>query len=290
MYVRGLCFATLSALCFTLMGVVVHDLKGDFNAYELTQFRTIWLVLLLLPFAFREFLGSFRLSSYAVWLRALLGGIGLILNYTSLQLLPISTASLLIAGLTTIIVTLGEWLIFRNQMGQRKVIGVLIVFLGLVTYYHEATFEMDRYLYLYPLFGAIFSAGAFLSLKKATNAASTSGILFILSLVTLLIASCFSFDLNKISSSFYSYNIRVLVALSFLTQVFLVLSYRHIQPSDATVASQTAVFWCLLIDVFWNGKPIYYVDIVATLAIFCGIYLIAKVQRIDSHTCEPPQT
>lgn len=287
MYVKGLCFATLSALCFTLMGVIVHDLKGDYNAYELTQFRALWLIILLLPFALREFIRSFKLDSYAVWMRAILGGIGLILNYTSLQLLSISTASVMIAGLTTIFVTLGERIIFGSEISQSKVIGILVVFIGLLLYYNEATFEMDRYLYLYPFFGSIFSAAAFLSLKKATTVASTSGILFILSLVTLLIASCFSFDLDKISSSFYSGNILVLAFLSLLTQVFLVVSYRHIQPSDATVASQTAVFWCLLIDVFWNGKEVQFVDIMATLAIFFGIYLIAKVQRFDNRICEP---
>ena len=275
MNLKGFSFASLSALCFTIMSLIVHDLKGLFSPYELVQFRTIWLVLLLLPFSFRAFMKSFERVSVPVWSRALFGGIGLILNYSALQLLPVSTASLLIAGLTTIFVCLGESF-FRQQSLSAKYRGLSLVCLGLYLFYYDATFISDQSLYLYPVAGAFFSALAFLSLKKASHVASSNLILFVLSLVTFLIASCFSHDWQRIGLQIYDREIIAVVILSFLTQYFLILSYRRMPATDATVASQTAIFWCLLIDVLWNDKSLRLSDLASTFLVFFGIYLTAK--------------
>ena len=126
---------------------------------------------------------------------------------------------------------------------------------------------------------AFFSALAFLSLKKASHVAPSNLILFVLSLVTLFISSCFSQDWQRIRLQIYDSEIIAVVILSFFTQYFLILSYRRMPATDATVASQTAIFWCLLIDVLWNDKVLRWSDLTSTSIVFLGIYLIAKSKR-----------
>ena len=228
----GCLSATFSAISFSGMVFIINDIKETYSAIEITFFRTFSLVVVIFPYLKLKQIAAFRGLSKYIYLRAVFGSLGLIFNFISFQKFPISLASFLISSMTLLFTVMGGALVLKETLSFKQVLGVVGCALAIYIYNGTQIYQIDHNMILYPLFGSLFSAAAFLSLRKVANKHHFLTILFFLSLVSLTF-SCILSDLRGFTKiSWQDIRLYEIVVLGFSTQYFLTASFKFLYQTE----------------------------------------------------------
>ena len=183
--VAGALWMVLAGLLFVIVAVIVRHLGSDMPAVEAAFIRYVIGLLLLMPVLLRMnwrrvFEGNLGLYAW----RGLAHGIAVMLWFFAMARIPIAEVTAI--GYTTpIFTTLGAILIFRERIRIRRVIAIIIGFVGTLIILRPGliTIEIGS---LAQLIAAPCFAVSFLFAKKLTNTESPGDILVMLSIFCTL--------------------------------------------------------------------------------------------------------
>ncbi len=185
---QGVCWMILTSFLFVGMTGIVRHLGSNLPAIEAAFIRYILGLLLILPVVLYNWPG--RISSLAIKLysfRGLVHGVGVMLWFYAMARIPIAEVTA-IGYVSPIFVTIGAALFLGEKLRLRRMVGILIGFLGTLIIlrpgFQEVNLGQLAQLCAAPLF-----AVSFLTAKKLTDTQNPTMIVGMLSLgctITLL--------------------------------------------------------------------------------------------------------
>jgi drug/metabolite transporter (DMT)-like permease len=127
---RGALWMLASALCFTVMTMLIKLLGQDYPAALQTFYRQAAGLLVLTPLILRDPRAAFRTTRPGILVfRALAGTVGLILAFYSYQMMPLADANALSFTRTLWLAPLALFVLQEN-VGPRRLAATVVGFLG----------------------------------------------------------------------------------------------------------------------------------------------------------------
>jgi drug/metabolite transporter (DMT)-like permease len=180
---RAVFWASLAALAFSLMGMLIKLLGQRYDPIEVAFFRSFFGIIPLLPFLFQGGLGAFRTARPMQHiLRGILGVTGMFLGYWSVTQLPLATS-------TAISFTAPLYMIFMavlflgETVRWRRWSATLVGFLGVIVIVRPFNGEIHLATVV-ALLSAFISACTITLVKRLSSTEKSATIVFYLSIIS----------------------------------------------------------------------------------------------------------
>ncbi len=184
-YIAGALWMVLAGLLFVAVAVIVRHLGSDLPAVEAAFIRYVFGLLILIPVLlrmnWRRAMGqNLRLYAY----RGFAHGLAVMLWFFAMARIPIAEVTAI--GYTTpIFTTLGAILIFRERIHFRRVVAIIIGFVGMLIILRPGLITIDNGS-MAQLIAAPCFAISFLLTKRLTQTENSGDILVMLSIFCTL--------------------------------------------------------------------------------------------------------
>jgi drug/metabolite transporter (DMT)-like permease len=249
----GVAAGVLSAAAYGAMSFNVHSYGGKLPATEIIFFRSIFALVVLGPFAFRDRRALLTGRANLLWLRSLLGAVSILSFTWNLQHTSIGLASVLF-NVAPLGVLLLAWVSRSETLTAARIACLLLVVLGGFVFWGDANVGAAGQVFAVGLGGALAAAASYTVLKRAAADWSPFSLTWGMSLlsvpVTLLLKQGPWLPLR-------SGVILPLLAIALLCsvgQVFVALSYRWAELSTATALASSTMAWGVVLEVA-AGSP-----------------------------------
>lgn len=256
----------LSAAAYGAMSFVVHSYGGKLPATEVIFFRSVFALVVLWPFAFRDRRELLSRSANLLWLRSLLGAVSILSFTWNLQHTSIGLASVLF-NVAPLGVMLFAWVSKSERLTLARIVCLVLVVAGGFVFWGDVNVGAVGQVFAVGLGGALAAAGSYTVLNRAAANWSpftlTWGISVLSIPVTLLLKRGPWVPL-------YSGVILPVLSIAVLCsagQVFVALSYRWAELSTATALASSSMAWGVVLDVF-SGSTAGLKQLIG-----CAIYL-----------------
>jgi drug/metabolite transporter (DMT)-like permease len=192
---QGAIWVLMSGITFVAMTTLVKHLSGDYPAHVQNFYRQTGSLLVALPLMLsrpREVLFVPRKTMPAIFLRALLATVGMILLLYTYEAMPMAEANALSFTRPLWVVLLAA-LILRETIGWNRIAAVLLGFVGVVIIMRPWGAGVDiGWQHLAALFSALCLAGTITGVKSLTRNLSAGAILVWSSIIGELLALPFA--------------------------------------------------------------------------------------------------
>ncbi|TCP96814.1 putative membrane protein [Cricetibacter osteomyelitidis] len=278
-YGKSVFYMIIAYASIALMGVFVKYASSTLPPNEVLFARFFVGFLFILPMIKKDARFSFKIRDkrYSA-MRDGFGLLGMICMFYSLQYLPVSL-SVLLMNTSALFVPLFAFLLFRNKISLLAVCCTLMGFVGVAITLSDITQDISLYYLLLGLFGAIFSALAFIALQKLNQTHSPLEIIFYFYFVSLLIIPmifAYEWMIPNLTEFYYL----VLVGITGLIfQIFLTKAFRFQNVAMVSPFIFTGVIFSSLCDwLVWRNSPTVNFWIGAVI-IITSISLLGRLKR-----------
>ena len=244
----GVAAGILSAAAYGAMSFVVHSYGGKLPATEVIFFRSVFALVVLGPFAFRDRRELLSSSANLLWLRSLLGAVSILSFTWNLQHTSIGLASVLF-NVAPLGVIFFARLSHSERLTPSRILCLVLVVAGGFVFYGDSSGRTAAPVFAVGLGGALAAAGSYTVLNRAAANWSPFTLTWAISLlsvpVTLLLKRGAWVPLH-------SGVILPLLSIAMLCcagQVLVALSYRWVELSTATALASSSMAWGVAIDV-----------------------------------------
>lgn len=241
----GITAGLLSAACFGLMGILVNRLAATVPATEITLFRGLAGVLLLLPFVKSELISLFQQGAVSVWVRAIAGAISIYCFSWNLQLADVGTANILF-NLSLIFVLFGDYVSGRSRLTLSVIANVMLAVVGVTLYWYGSKIIVSGEILALGLTGATAATIAYTSLKKATRQYSPWLIVWAVSLMSILVALVRKSGEWVIPSALNAPMLAGIVFSVLLAHYLLNVSFAKLSLPVATALGPSCIVWTVI--------------------------------------------
>lgn len=165
---KGVIFAILSALAFSVQNIVVKVLSYTVSTGQIAFFRG-WISALMIVALMR--LQDVHMSKHDIptlTLRGLLGGIGMICSFYALRGMPLADVSI-ISQLSAFFVMLFAAIFLKEVLPPGSKWPLVVIFAGACMVVRPWNFDSFNVYSLFALGQAIFAAGAYTTVSKLTG-------------------------------------------------------------------------------------------------------------------------
>lgn len=241
----------LSALSFALMGVFVKA-AGDISVFQKSMIRSIAIMIITL-FMLRK--GSIKLSEISnhklLLLRSLLGTIGIVLNYTAIDMLILSDA-VVIFRLSTIFLIIFCWIFLGEKINLSQMITIIIAFIGVI-FIIKPEFSVRVIPYIIAVSGAAMAALAYTTLRVLGGKEHPTVTVFYFATfntVALIPFVIYNFDPMTLTQFIYAF-----LAGIFATggQIGVTYAYKFAPAKEVSIFGYSGVVFSAVFSIFLFG-------------------------------------
>lgn len=183
---KGVIFIILSAFGFAMMSAFVK-LSGDLPSFQKTFFRNIVSLIVALGLIFKHsssFFGK-KENQKLLILRSILGTIGILLNFYSIDRLVLSDANML-NKLSPFFVIIFSWLLLNEKINIKQILSIVIAFIGAL-FIIKPAFNLDVIPAIIGALGGIVAAAAYTCVRALSGREAPTTIVFYFSFFSSLI-------------------------------------------------------------------------------------------------------
>ncbi len=127
---KGIALMLASALCFTLMNMIIRYASGELHAFQIAFFRNLFGLLFMLPWLFQSGLAGLKTERLGMYgLRATLGLTSMLCFFWGLTVMPLAKVVAL-TFTTPLFVTLGAVLFLGEKVHIRRWLAIATGFIG----------------------------------------------------------------------------------------------------------------------------------------------------------------
>lgn len=229
-------------------------------------------------------LALFRIQSMSVWGASIIGSIGLLCFYWSLQLNSIGTAKVL-ADSSLLTLAFTSHFIYKESVSRRELISIVLLIVS-ISLLHLETISTPSALGLsIGLIGAVLTAFSLQILRHAAQKFSSSLIAFCFS-ICLVITSILTKGLSThiwyfhLPNKFY-FVLFGIVSSGLVAFFLLAKAYSYISSSTASGLGKSSLLWMLLFAIFFLDKWPTIIEWTSYLIAFFSI-VVLYVQKKGS--------
>lgn len=164
---RGVIYAILSALAFSIQNVIVKELSYTTSTGEIAFFRGFLSALLILGLMRIQHVHLSKRDIPTLTLRGVLGGIGMICIFYALRGMPLADVSI-ISQLSAFFVMLFAAIFLKEVLPPGSKLPLLVIFIGGCLVVRPWNFSSFNVYSLFALGQAVFAAGAYTTVSKLT--------------------------------------------------------------------------------------------------------------------------
>lgn len=188
---KGILCITLSACGFAAMSAFVK-LAGDLPSFEKTFFRNLvsLVVAFFLILKSKDSLLGKKENQKLLLMRSILGTLGIVLNFYSIDHLVLSDANML-NKLSPFFVIIFSMLFLNEKINSKQVTGLTIAFIG-VLFVIRPRLNFEIIPALAGILGGVTAAGAYTCVRALSGKEKPKTIVFYFSLISSLIIAPFT--------------------------------------------------------------------------------------------------
>lgn len=269
--IRAIIYCIIAHFSFSVMGACAKYLSDSYHVTEIVFYRNILIFIPLFLFIILKSNRHYFKTQMPklVGLRAMIGGVSLIVTFTALSLLPISYASILFFTSVLITPVLASFFL-KERIGIHRWCAIIIGFIG-VMIVAQPSGALSLLGLACALAAAMLHASMF-AVLRGLKSESPITITFYFVLVGWALPALF-LPLYGQGLSMEHIPMILLIALSGASgQFFLVFTFKNAQASFIAPFGYTALIWTSIFDLYlWQ----YDLDMTALLS---GAILILSAQ------------
>jgi drug/metabolite transporter (DMT)-like permease len=275
----------LSALSFALMGVFVKA-AGDISVFQKSMIRSI-AIMIFSFFMLRK--SNLKLSGIKhhklLLLRSLLGTVGIVLNYTALDNLILSDASV-IFRLSTIFLIIFCWIFLGEKINLNQFISIILAFLGVVLIIKPA-FSVRIIPYLIAVSGATMAALAYTVLRVLGAKEHPSITVFYFATfntIALIPFVIFTFDKMTLMQFIYAFLAGIGATGG---QIGISYAYKYAPAKEVSIFGYSGVVFSALFSVFLFGAVPDKISIIGYIIVFASSFYSYAINKKKSNKISP---
>ena len=264
---KGIVFIILSAFGFAMMSAFIK-LSGDLPSFQKTFFRNIislivafWLILKNA----KSFFGK-KENQKILLLRSILGTLGIIFNFYSIDRLVLSDANML-NKLSPFFVIIFSWLFLNEKINTKQILSILIAFIGAL-FIIKPAFNLEIIPAIIGALGGIAAAAAYTCVRALSGKESPNTIVFYFSffssLITLPLMLISYKPMNLIQ---FIYLILAGIFAS-LGQFGITFAYKYAPAREISIFDYTNIIFSALISLCLFGILPDFLSVIGYIIIF----------------------
>lgn len=274
----GIFFGLFASLSMAAMSVLIHFTTDRYTLGDIVFYRSLFMMMVALPFASKHFLKMFDKKSIYVWLRSLIAGIAMITYIKTLQLGHVALANSM-AALTQVIVALIAFFLLKENLQKQQILGLFVVAGGVVFIQSGGVTDPVPLIVGVGLFSAILASISFVLLRKISREFPLSLIVFTVALLSF----CLSFTLDRShplpSLSFDDSPLMGICLSALLMQLFMTLCFRVLKAGQAVVLNESFIIFSGVFSALYTGSMMQNTEWALYLVIIGGIALVNLPQK-----------
>lgn len=165
---KGVIYAILSALAFSIQNVIVKELSYTMSTGEIAFFRGFLSALLIIGLMRAQHIHLSHEDRPTLVMRGVLGGLGMICIFYALRGMPLADVSI-ISQLSAFFVMLFAAIFLDEVLPKGSKLPLVVIFVGGCLVVRPWNFASFNIYSLFALAQAVFAAGAYTTVSKLTN-------------------------------------------------------------------------------------------------------------------------
>ncbi|GAB4152255.1 MAG: DMT family transporter [Planctomycetota bacterium] len=284
---RGAYYMISSALCFSLMALLVKELKPSFDFFELVFARSLFGLVFTLVLIIKNRVSILGNDRKSLLRRGLFGFLGLVTYFFAIQHLDSLGDAVMLTYTNPIFVALLAPFMLKEKARPVRFLIILLSFAGMLMIV-KPDFELNSVFSLIGLSSGIFTALAYIYIRKATASDSSLTIMLYLPLVSVAVTGPYVLVKSGVSAVLGSFawitweELLLLLAvglLSTVAQLFLTVGFKYETASRATIYNYTAPVFAMALDlvIYLNRPDIW--SFVGSAIIILSAIVIANLRE-----------
>lgn len=264
---KGIIFITASAFGFAMMSAFVK-ISGDLPSFQKTFFRNI--VSLMVAFALiSKHRGNFfgqKNNQKTLLLRSILGTLGILFNFYSIDKLVLSDANML-NKLSPFFVIIFSGIFLKEKVNIKQIIAIIIAFIGTL-FIIKPSLNLEIMPAIAGILGGVTAAAAYTCVRALSGKEHPETIVFYFSFISSII----TFPLMIIY--YENMNIMQLIYLllagifASLGQFGITLAYKYAPAKEISIFDYTNIIFSAIISLCLFGILPDYMSFIGYIIIF----------------------
>lgn len=269
----GIIYGSASAILFAIMAISSQQLPANISASEISTFRGLFTAIALLPVVFFDLKILFNLkTTRSIWIRSISGGIAVISYFFNLEHTSAANAKAL-SNTNPLYVAIFAFFINKERLSKLELTGLIVLIYGTFLLAWDMNQDGSKTQWFVGSIGSVFTAAAYLSLKRASGKFSPELIVFSFGLAVAFV-SPFVPGQWSIPNAEQLFWLFIVGATGLGGQIYLTYSYIHLKNSVASALTLLQSLLLIGYDIAWSGRLIPGVGLWANTLILFGMMLM----------------
>lgn len=279
---KGVIYAILSALAFSIQNAVVKELSYTMSTGEIAFFRGLLSAILILALMRINHVHFSREDRPTLALRGILGGMGMICIFYALRGMPLADVSI-ISQLSAFFVMLFAAIFLKEVLPKGSKLPLVVIFIGGCLVVRPWNFASFNVYSLFALAQAVFAAGAYTTVSKLTGSGRHHP--YEVVMYFLVCAAISGAVLMMIGNGFVVPDMREsgwFIALGIITviaQIWMTDAYSMTNPVVVSFVSYIGVFFNALWGLVIFGEMLTLLTVAGGVLIIGGSMYLTKLKH-----------
>jgi drug/metabolite transporter (DMT)-like permease len=279
-HTKAVWIGVFSSFVFALNAILVQQSQSEVSISESTFFRGLLTFLILLPWSHTGLHQLFKKGSFYLWIRALSGGVAVILYLLNTAWGSAAEAKAL-ANISPLYVALLAYLFYRETLTKLQFLGLFVLASGgilLITQMHKQNAP-----WLIGFIGAFFTGVAYLSLKQAALRFNKTLVVAIFG-GGMMLAGMIYGALSSSEHWVWPHGVQWLWLLGIgftglIGQITLTYSHLHLKNSVASALTLLTVIFLVIYEKIWTHNWPHLMVGLSYAGILSGVVLMAYKRK-----------
>lgn len=252
---KGILYISLSSLFFSIMAISVK-LIPDIPIAEKIFFRNSIGLIPILITAYRTKLSLKPNNTKLIFIRSILGALGIVCYYSALAMLNLADAVIL-NKLSPFFVLILSFLFLKEKITKKQIISLFLALLGALLIIRPA-FDLSIIPTLFGVLSAFFAGSAYTIVRKLSETDKPMVIVFYFALVTtILTISYMIVTKDFVYPTFYELIILIMLAMSALTaQLLMTAAYSYAPAGELAIYTYLNIIFSMTFGIIiWSEIP-----------------------------------
>ncbi|WP_100065763.1 DMT family transporter [Miniphocaeibacter massiliensis] len=269
---KGILFMLISCFWFAAMQMFVKLSGNSIPLFEQVFFRNLVTLFLCGFLCFKNnvrFFGTKESRPY-LYLRSILGYLGVVLNFYAINNMNTADATILQKS-SPIFVIIFSVIFLKEKLTKTNIITLILCFIGAI-FVVRPQFNSTVIPAVAGLASAGFAGGAYTVLAYVNKMEDSNTIIFFFSLVSSIITIPFLF-IDFVTPTFIQFLSLIGIGIfAGLGQIFLTLSYKYALATDVSIYNYATIIFTSIMGYFIFGEILNIFSVVGIVLIFSSSY------------------
>lgn len=269
----GILYGVASAMLFSIMAVASQQLPASISSSQISTFRGLFTALVLLPVVYFDLKKVFDLKvTRSIWIRSISGGIAVICYFFNLEHTSAANAKAL-SNTNPLYVAAFAFLFYKEKLLRIEVMGLIVLIYGTFLLAWDLNQDGGKIQWFVGSIGSLFTAAAYLSLKRASQKFSPKLIVFCFGVAVAFVSALVpgQWSIPNREQLFWLF---IVGGAGLGGQIYLTFSYMHLKNSVASALTLLQSLLLIGYDIAWSGRLVPGVGLWANSLILVGMMLM----------------